>query len=90
MMIQEVVRAVRSCAAILLEAERIDAKVMAKEGHANYVTAYDKQVQEALRERLLAILPESVFVGEVEDVHRSIEKGFAFIVDPIDGTSNFI
>lgn len=90
MMVQEVARAVRSCAAILLEADRIDAKVMAKEGHANYVTAYDKQVQEVLRERLLAILPEAVFVGEEEDVHRSIEKGYAFIVDPIDGTSNFI
>jgi myo-inositol-1(or 4)-monophosphatase len=89
-MIQEIVRAVRSCAAILLEAEQIDASVMAKEGHANYVTAYDKQVQAVLRERLLAILPEAVFVGEEEDVHRSVDHGYAFIVDPIDGTSNFI
>lgn len=89
-MIEEIVRAVRSCAAILLEAERINTKVTAKEGHANYVTAYDKQVQEALREKLLAILPEAVFVGEEEDVHRPVNKGYAFIVDPIDGTSNFI
>ena len=89
-MIQEITEAVRSCSAILLRAEQIDDSVTAKEGHANYVTIYDKQVQEALRERLLTILPEAVFVGEEEDVHHSIEHGYAFIVDPIDGTSNFI
>lgn len=89
-MIQEITEAVRSCSAILLRAEQIDDSVTAKEGHANYVTIYDKQVQEALRERLLTILPEAVFVGEEEDVHHSIEHGYAFIVDPIDGTTNFI
>lgn len=35
-------------------------------------------------------MPEAVFVGEEEDIHASIAKGYAFIVDPIDGTTNFI
>ena len=49
-----------------------------------------KKVQETLRKKLLEILPEAVFVGEEDDVHVSIKKGFTFIVDPIDGTTNFI
>ena len=56
----------------------------------NFVTVYDKKVQETLRKKLLEILPDAVFVGEEDDVHVSIKKGFAFIVDPIDGTTNFI
>ena len=55
--------------------------VETKEGHANFVTVYDKKVQETLRKKLLEILPEAVFVGEEDDVHASIKKGFAFIVD---------
>ena len=31
-----------------------------------------------------------MFVGEEEDVHASVKDGYAFIVDPIDGTTNFI
>lgn len=45
-----------------------------KEGHANFVTVYDKKVQETLRKKLLEILPEAVFVGEEDDVHASIKK----------------
>jgi len=61
-----------------------------KSGHANFVTAYDKKVQQELNRALLSILPEAVFVGEEEDMHASVEKGYAFVVDPIDGTTNFI
>lgn len=89
-MIQEITRVVRSCADILLQAERIDDSVTAKEGHANFVTAYDRQVQDVLRERLLDIMPGAAFVGEEDEIHHAIDKGYAFIVDPIDGTSNFI
>ena len=51
---------------------------------------HDKKMQNELERRLLQILPEAVFVGEEEELHDSIEKGYAFIVDPIDGTTNFI
>lgn len=82
--------AMRECAQIMLQADRSHAGVDEKAGKANLVTKYDKMVQEALQEKLLTILPEAVFVGEEEDIHASIKEGLAFIVDPIDGTNNFI
>ena len=86
----EIEQLMRECGDILLTAQRTDDMVEAKEGHANFVTTYDKAVQEKLQAGLKNILPEAVFVGEEEDVHRGIDKGYAFIVDPIDGTTNFI
>lgn len=89
-LLEAIVNAVRSCGAIILNADRTKSDIDEKAGHANFVTAYDKKVQSRLQTKLLAILPEAVFVGEEEDVHASVENGYAFIVDPIDGTTNFI
>ena len=89
-LLKEIVNAVRACGAIILNADRTKSSIDEKAGHANFVTAYDKKVQSDLQTKLLAILPEAVFVGEEEDVHASVENGYAFIVDPIDGTTNFI
>ncbi len=88
--LEQIIEAVRACGQIILHADRADTGTEAKEGHANLVTKYDKAVQQALREKLLAILPEAHFVGEEEDIHESIAQGDAFIVDPIDGTTNFV
>lgn len=80
----------KECGKIMLNADRDAAMIDEKAGHANFVTTYDKMVQVKLQESFAKILPEAVFVGEEEDIHASIEKGYAFIVDPIDGTTNFI
>lgn len=89
-LLKEIVNAVRACGTIILNADRTKSGIDEKAGHANFVTIYDKKVQSELQTKLLAILPEAVFVGEEEDVHASIKDGYAFIVDPIDGTTNFI
>lgn len=89
-LIEKIADAVRECGEIMLHADRTGNYVDEKGGHANFVTIYDKKVQEELKKRLFEILPEAVFVGEEEDIHASIKKGLAFIVDPIDGTTNFI
>ncbi|MBD5469635.1 MAG: inositol monophosphatase [Lachnospiraceae bacterium] len=89
-LLKEIVNAVRVCGAIILNADRTKTGIDEKAGHANFVTTYDKKVQSELQTKLLAILPEAVFVGEEEDVHASVKDGYAFIVDPIDGTTNFI
>ncbi len=78
---------------IMLEARDIRAGTVAKEGHANFVTAYDKRVQAYLFETLRALLPEARFIGEEDgaDVFTDEDRrGFAFCVDPIDGTTNFM
>ncbi|MDE7321181.1 MAG: inositol monophosphatase [Lachnospiraceae bacterium] len=89
-LLKQITDTVRTCGEIILRADRSRSCIGEKAGHANFVTTYDKKVQQELQKRLLQILPEAVFVGEEEDIHASIAKGYAFIVDPIDGTTNFI
>lgn len=89
-LVDKIADAVHDCGKIMLEAVRTSDMVDEKEGHANFVTTYDKKVQETLKEKLTEILPAAAFVGEEDDIHTSIQKGLAFIVDPIDGTTNFI
>lgn len=88
--IKKIEKTVRECGDILLHADRDEHFVSSKEGHGNFVTVYDKKIQEKLRESLNEILPEAAFVGEEEDIHPDIHEGFAFVVDPIDGTANFV
>ena len=89
-MLEKIIEIVQDCGQILLEASDIERKTHHKEGKGNLVTEYDSRVQAELKEKLLALLPEVVFFGEEDDADQTnIEKGYAFIVDPIDGTANF-
>ena len=90
MMIDKIIDIVHECGEIILEATDIQRKTHLKEGRGNFVTEYDSKVQAALKEKLLSLLPEAVFFGEEDGADKTdISKGYAFIVDPIDGTANF-
>lgn len=85
--------AAREAGRIMLEAENIRASVSVKAGHGNFVTAYDKRVQAYLSGALGALLPEARFIGEEDGADAFTDddrQGFAFCVDPIDGTTNFL
>ena len=43
-----------------------------------------------LKEHLPPLVPGSIFFGEEETENADPSKGWAFIVDPIDGTTNFV
>jgi len=89
-MLNKIIDIVKECGEIILGATDIARKIHQKEGKGNFVTDYDSRVQAALKEKLLALLPEAVFFGEEDDADREdISNGYAFIVDPIDGTANF-
>lgn len=63
-------------------------RIRTKEGHANFVTDMDVKVQERLIRDLNRILPEADVVAEEADAHRT--RDLRWIIDPIDGTTNFI
>lgn len=55
----------------------------------NIVTSMDVENEEFLRRELSLLIPGSIFVGE-EGSNRTLpSEGYAWIVDPIDGTTNF-
>jgi len=85
--------AARHAGRIMLDAENIRANTTAKEGHANFVTVYDKRVQAYLFAALGKLLPEAHFIGEEDGADAFTEDdrhGYAFCIDPIDGTTNFV
>lgn len=81
---------VRSCGRMIVTADRAQLAVDTKSGRTDFVTAYDKAVQARLEAGLKEILPEAGFVGEEGSSATFAPKGKFFIVDPIDGTMNFI
>ena len=89
-LLDEILQITKKCGKIMLSALNIEASVTEKSGNANFVTAYDNIVQQALFEGLQKILPEAVFIGEEEKEQKELGDGFTFIIDPIDGTTNFI
>ena len=91
---QAVLAAVRECGGIVLSAHGVEAQdgaVEVKPGAANFVTVYDVKVQQTLISRLLALFPEaSVFAEEQDNADACFAGTFCFVIDPIDGTTNFI
>lgn len=60
-----------------------------KEGHFNFVTDTDVAVQEFLRKELLTLSPDAKFFSE-EQENAALTDAPTFVIDPIDGTINFM
>lgn len=89
--IERIKQIAREAGEIMLTAVR--PQVMEKEGHANFCTETDEKIQAFLIEKLKEVVPEASFLGEEDGQDVFTEKmsqGYCFVLDPIDGTSNFI
>ncbi len=58
-------------------------------GQHNFVTEVDKLAEEILVRGLSKLLPESGFIAEEGTSTKKGER-FNWVIDPIDGTTNFI
>ena len=88
-MINRIIETVRKAGEIILSAHNQESAVTAKEGKKNFVTKYDVAVQDFLFDELGKAFPEAEFVGE-ESENDFESKALRFIIDPIDGTTNFM
>jgi myo-inositol-1(or 4)-monophosphatase len=59
-------------------------------GPANFVTAADRRAEEILYEELAKARPGYGFLGEEGGRREGADKTHRWIVDPLDGTSNFL
>lgn len=59
-----------------------------KKSSREYVSAVDIESEHQLQKKLLQLLPESSFYGE--ETSQNIGEGYTWIVDPLDGTTNYI
>ncbi len=63
-------------------------KDVRRKGVGDFVTAVDVRAERRLRKQLSGLLPEAGFLGEESDP-SALERPWIWVVDPIDGTSNF-
>ena len=83
----------KSAGEILLSAhnEDIVGGVTEKCGDANFVTAFDIKTQEYLISEIKKVIPDACFIAEEQENDSDmLEREHCFIIDPIDGTTNFI
>jgi myo-inositol-1(or 4)-monophosphatase len=59
-------------------------------GPRNFVTAADRRAEETVREELAKARPDYGFLGEEGGAHEGSDKSHRWIVDPLDGTTNFL
>jgi myo-inositol-1(or 4)-monophosphatase len=58
-------------------------------GKNNMVSYVDKEAERMIVSRLQHLLPESGFIAE-EGSGEKVEGGYNWVVDPLDGTTNFV
>jgi myo-inositol-1(or 4)-monophosphatase len=63
---------------------------VSKKGAADYVTAADLKAEQTLFEELIKARPGYGFLGEERGMIEGTDKTHAWIVDPLDGTTNFL
>ena len=78
----------REAAELMLHARGILAET--KSGRRDVVTEYDRRVQELLMTRLREAVPGARFFCEEMDDRDRLDAPQLFIIDPIDGTMNFV
>ncbi len=78
----------REAGELILQAHDVLAE--RKTDRRDVVTEYDRRVQELLIRRLSEALPGARFFCEENDRHDDLQAEHVFIIDPIDGTMNFV
>ena len=78
----------RKAAKLILQAYGILAET--KSGKRDVVTEYDRRVQELLIEEFRNVMPDAHFYCEEMNEQDRLDAEQLFIIDPIDGTMNFV
>ncbi|WP_436928705.1 inositol monophosphatase family protein [Halosimplex halobium] len=84
-------RAARAGGEVAASLFREDLAVETKDNETDYVTRADTEAQEAIVEVLRERYPDEPVVGEEADAAKAVpETGPAWVVDPIDGSHNYV
>lgn len=59
-------------------------------GNADFVSEVDRKAEHAVSDWLLGLYPEATIIGEELSPDEVTLEGLTFIVDPIDGTTNYL
>jgi len=89
---QEVIEVCRSVASFIRqESENFDRTRIEEKGQFNNLVSYvDKEAEKKLVSILKKILPQAGFITEEGTIEQSTSHEYNWIIDPLDGTTNFL
>ena len=85
----EVVKIARSTGQFILNERKSNNLSIDTKGDNDFVTHLDKASEKLIIEQLKNLIPEAGFIAEEATTSIKGEK-YNWIIDPIDGTTNFI
>ncbi len=68
---------------------KLDTLTITHKGHQDLVSEADRNVETLIREELAASFPKDSILGEELGMEEG-ESGYTWVIDPIDGTANFV
>lgn len=90
-MLNIAVRAARNAGKIILRASEDLSRVEASQkGTNDLVTNIDKEAEVAIRDTILKSYPEHAIIGEELGLQEGKDADYQWVVDPLDGTTNFV
>lgn len=67
-----------------------DLEICQKTSRTDLVTQMDQKIQNDLVEQILARYPQDHILAEENGLRHPLDQGAVWVIDPIDGTTNFI
>lgn len=90
-MLNIAVRAARNAGKIIARSfEQLDLVQSELKGSNDFVTNVDKEAEEAIISTIQASFPDHSFIAEESGVTEGKESKYQWIIDPLDGTTNFV
>jgi len=85
------VRAARAAGRVITKnMSRLDAIRIEKKGRNDFVTEVDTEAEAAIIETLMKSFPDHSIMGEESGLIGKADAEFQWIIDPLDGTTNFM
>ncbi len=90
-MLNIAVRAARTAGKVIVRSfEQLDKVEVQSKGTNDFVTDVDISAEEAIIETIRKSYPDHTIIGEESGLLKGKDDDFQWIIDPLDGTTNFI
>ncbi|MCL1048325.1 inositol-1-monophosphatase [Shewanella abyssi] len=85
------VRAARAAGQLIVRAYgELDRIEVTSKGANDFVTNVDKEAEAAITYQIRKAYPDHTIIGEESGENKGANKDYVWIVDPLDGTNNFV
>ncbi len=90
-MLNIAVRAARTAGKVIVRSfEQLDKVEIESKGTNDFVTSVDISAEQAIIETIRKSYPEHTVIGEESGISKGADDDYQWIIDPLDGTTNFV